>query len=161
MGGILFGGIAIGPSIGSLLIKWSGDILFPFYVAMTLHLIYLLVAIFLIPESLSLERQLAARQRHRDDIAARAAKDLDERNEAYAAGPVWLVLTHVKRAMLMPWAFLRPLSLLLPSKGPPGAEDTPVLRSRGPPRQGWDAELMKISIGYALYVMVVVSFVCS
>ena len=157
MGGILFLGIAIGPTIGALVIKWTGSILGPFYVALSLHLLYLVVAIFFIPESLSPERQLAARERHTDDIAARAAKDAEEIAQARESGTAHVILAQLKRAAMMPWGFLRPLALLLPSRVRPSEEDTPVLRSRGPPRQGWDAELMKITIGYALYVMVVVS----
>ncbi|KAK4701137.1 hypothetical protein P7C70_g5100, partial [Phenoliferia sp. Uapishka_3] len=155
IGGILFGGIAIGPTIGSLIIRWTGSILSPFYLAMALHLLYLLVALLFIPESLSTERQIAARLRHKEDIAARRAKAVEESDQAREDGVLFVVLAYAKKAVLMPWAFLRPLNLILPTRNAPSEEDTPVLRSRGPQRQGWDWELTKIAVGYALYVMVV------
>ncbi|KAH8702414.1 putative tetracycline-efflux transporter [Talaromyces proteolyticus] len=61
----LFGGIAIGPFLFGLLIKLTGSIIVMFYTVLCFHGIYFVVLLFIIPESLSKERQQAAKQKHR------------------------------------------------------------------------------------------------
>ncbi|KAM0751846.1 MFS general substrate transporter [Meredithblackwellia eburnea MCA 4105] len=155
LGGLLFGGIALGPSLGSLVIRLTGTIVGPFYVALVIHIIYLFAVVFVIPESLSHARQVAARHRHQEELAARAAKEVEEVEAAAAKGWIYVAWTHTKRTLMRPWAFLRPLNLLLPKRGPVAEEDLPILRSRGPPRQGWDTELTKLGIGYAFYIIMI------
>ncbi|KFY21092.1 hypothetical protein V491_03167, partial [Pseudogymnoascus sp. VKM F-3775] len=71
--GALFGGIALGPLLAAFISKATGSILSVFWIAFFCHLIVLLYHLFVIPESLSLKRQLAARARHEEEIAAAAA----------------------------------------------------------------------------------------
>ena len=61
--GSLFAGIAIGPILAGYLVKATGKLLAPFYVALSLHSAVFLFVLFVIPESLTKERQLAARQK--------------------------------------------------------------------------------------------------
>lgn len=61
----LFGGIAFGPLIAGYIIKATGDVSLIFFIAIGCHLIYLCSIAFIIPESLSEKRQLAARAKHR------------------------------------------------------------------------------------------------
>jgi len=63
--GCLFTGIAIGPVIAGYIIKATGEILTIFYIALGCHLIFLSFLLFVVPESLSEERQMAAREKHR------------------------------------------------------------------------------------------------
>jgi MFS family permease len=48
-------GFAIGPFLGSLVIKAFGDILILFYIAFVYHLIFIILVLFLIPKSLLVE----------------------------------------------------------------------------------------------------------
>ncbi|MCJ1320493.1 hypothetical protein MMC15_005833 [Xylographa vitiligo] len=61
--GCLFTGIAIGPFIAGYIVKRTGDILSIFYIALGAHLLFLVFILFIVPESLTKERQLAARQK--------------------------------------------------------------------------------------------------
>lgn len=61
--GCLFGGIAIGPLMAGYIVKVSGKILTVFYLSLACHCVYLLFIILVVPESLTEERQLAAREK--------------------------------------------------------------------------------------------------
>jgi hypothetical protein len=160
LGGILFGGIALGPIAGAVAINLTGSILTPFYLALSLHCAYLLVVAFVIPESLSMARQLDARKRQAEEQALEVEEAIKEDLLAQAQGTSMAVLvTRVKRvAWRMGW-FLRPLGLLLPRKRSDDEkeEDRPTLERGGERRVGWDFELLKVAIGYGSYVMVMVS----
>lgn len=60
----LFSGIALGPFLFGLLMKYTGSLLDIFYAVLICHSIYLLTLVFLVPESLSKERQKIARTKH-------------------------------------------------------------------------------------------------
>lgn len=62
--GCMFTGIAIGPFLGGIIVKAADNVLVVFYVALLCHLTFILSVLFLIPESLSKERQLSARDKH-------------------------------------------------------------------------------------------------
>ena len=61
--GCLFTGIAVGPIIAGYIVKFTGEIITVFYIAVGAHIFFLSFILFLVPESLSKERQLAARQK--------------------------------------------------------------------------------------------------
>ena len=68
----LFTGIALGPLIAAALIKVTGQYLFVFYVALTIHTLFMLFVALVVPESLTKKRQLLARDKHAregEDIA--------------------------------------------------------------------------------------------
>lgn len=62
--GCLFGGIALGPLLGGYIVKASGDIVTIFYVTLTCHCMYFLFLAFLLPESLTKQKQVAAREKY-------------------------------------------------------------------------------------------------
>ena len=62
--GCLFGGIALGPVIAGYIIEATGDILSVFYIALACHATFALVMLFVVPESLTKERQMVARENH-------------------------------------------------------------------------------------------------
>ncbi|KAI1622945.1 MFS transporter [Exophiala viscosa] len=63
--GTLFAGIALGPILAGYLIKLSGTVLIVFYVALGCHLFYILFISLVVPESLSKERQMIAKEKRR------------------------------------------------------------------------------------------------
>ncbi|KFY90798.1 hypothetical protein V498_05824 [Pseudogymnoascus sp. VKM F-4517 (FW-2822)] len=71
--GALFGGIALGPLLAAFISKVTGNILSVFWIAFFCHLIVLLYHLFILPESLSHKRQLAARARHELELSAASA----------------------------------------------------------------------------------------
>ncbi|OBT64180.1 hypothetical protein VE03_06850 [Pseudogymnoascus sp. 23342-1-I1] len=105
--GALFGGIALGPLLAAFISKATGNILSVFWIALVCHLIVLLYHLFILPESLSPKRQLAARARHDHELATAAAA---------AASPT----SRAARAA----NFLAPLRILYPT----GSGTSPHLR---------------------------------
>jgi len=71
--GCLFTGIALGPIIARYIIKETGDIISMFYLAARCHMIFVLMLIFVIPESVPKARQLRAREKYRQAADARPA----------------------------------------------------------------------------------------
>ncbi|KAL8937690.1 MAG: hypothetical protein Q9211_003555, partial [Gyalolechia sp. 1 TL-2023] len=59
--GVLFTGIALGPLVGGYLVKWTGTLVSVFYCAVVAHTFFALFVLLVVPESLTKERQLAAR----------------------------------------------------------------------------------------------------
>lgn len=62
--GTLFAGIAIGPILSGFLMKWTGTILSAFYLALACHVFFIVFLLVLIPESVSKDRQLHARDKY-------------------------------------------------------------------------------------------------
>ncbi|KAK7418487.1 hypothetical protein QQZ08_011239 [Neonectria magnoliae] len=59
----LFSGLAFGPLLAGYLVKWTGSLLSVFYVVLGCHIVFILVVAFIVPESLSKQKQLAAREK--------------------------------------------------------------------------------------------------
>ena len=102
MQGCLFIGIAIGPILAAYIVEATDSILSVFYLALLIHLVFFCYVLFMIPESLSRKRQLAARQKFN-------MKPRDERH----------ILIRIRSANL-----LRPLKILYPT----GEGSSPQLR---------------------------------
>ncbi|CAG8587588.1 17476_t:CDS:2 [Cetraspora pellucida] len=66
--GSLFLGIAIGPIIGGKIVEYTNDILSTFYVSLIISILNLLFILFILPESLSKERQLENQKRQLDNV---------------------------------------------------------------------------------------------
>ena len=99
--GALYVGIAAGPSGAAFLIKKTGQALIVFYIGLALHATFCLALFFIVPESLSKERQLAARETYRTKKTGLVS----------AKWFSWQALNPVK--------LLTPLSILLPAVGRP------------------------------------------
>ncbi|KAF9218282.1 MFS general substrate transporter [Gyrodon lividus] len=67
--GLMFTGVAVGPIVGGILMRLTGTTLSVFYLATVLHTIYALLAIFVLPESLTRARARCARLRHKKEKA--------------------------------------------------------------------------------------------
>ena len=100
--GALFFGIAVGPTGAAYLISKTGDSLPVFYIGFVLHTVFCLSVYFIVPESLSKERQLEARERHR----AKKADAIESR---------WYSL----KKNLNPLNLITPLKILMPAVGRP------------------------------------------
>jgi MFS family permease len=64
----LFGGVAFGPLLTAFLMKKTGTLLTIFYVALGIHIFFILFITFVVPESLTKKRQLVAREKHAAEI---------------------------------------------------------------------------------------------
>jgi hypothetical protein len=62
--GCLFTGIATGPIIAGFIIKLTGEVISMFYLACGAHILFVLLLVFVIPESVPRARQLASREKH-------------------------------------------------------------------------------------------------
>ncbi|GJN94314.1 hypothetical protein Rhopal_007388-T1 [Rhodotorula paludigena] len=95
LGGCMMFGFALGPLLGSYLITAASPsptaVLAPFYAALALHALYWLVMACVLPESLSRDRQLKARERHAvDRKLRREQEEADERACKSGAERAWL-----------------------------------------------------------------------
>ena len=61
--GCLFTGIAFGPIISGYIVKYTGSLISIFYVVLVAHGFFISTLVFIIPESLTKERQMAAREK--------------------------------------------------------------------------------------------------
>lgn len=154
-GGILFLGIALGPMLGSFIIKASGNTLMPFYVALAMHVAYSFVTWAVLPESLSIERQRDARARHRANVAARKEASKAALGAARRNGSVAVWMHQATGVLLSPLMALRPLLLLLPRKRSVDEPelDRPAIELLSAPRAGWDFALAKIALAWACYML--------
>lgn len=102
--GVLFAGIALGPLFAGYVYKASQSNLTIFYVALGCHLGYLLFILFVVPESLTKERQKQARAKHR--------KEKEKAENAQQAGQNWLFRSY---AVARSTNIFAPLTVLWPT----------------------------------------------
>lgn len=69
---MLFLGIALGPIFSGFLIKVTGNLMVPFYFALGCHCFFILFTSIAVPESLSKERQIAAREKRMSETVVRS-----------------------------------------------------------------------------------------
>jgi MFS family permease len=98
--GVLFFGIAAGPGGAAFWIRHGGTQLV-FYIALAFHATFCLSVFFIVPESLSEDRQLAAREKHR-------IKNVDMEAPKWFSWRVW-----------NPMNLITPLAILMPAVGRP------------------------------------------
>ena len=105
--GCLFAGIALGPIIAASIIKATGDILSIFYLAVGAHGMFILWLIFIVPESLSKERQRIARRK----LSSKDANNATSHGKAASQN----ALTHFAK-YLRGGNLLAPLTILWPTE---------------------------------------------
>ncbi|KAG6885884.1 hypothetical protein C0993_008403 [Termitomyces sp. T159_Od127] len=127
--------MAIGPSLGSVLVRFTGNPLSVFYAAFGVHLIYAFIVSFIVPESLLRSQMEQSRLKH--NIQLREAA------ENMAAG----AYMRIKRL----FAFLSPLKVFLP-----GFQETiPVVNTS---KEGRDWNLTILAGVYALEISIIGSY---
>ena len=130
--GLLFSGMALGPTLGGLLIRYTGNLLVPFYFATSMHLFYAFFLWVIVPESLSRDKMDDARKSH--------ALKLDRQR-----------ITDLSRPIVAKFKFLfsslSPLKLFL----------SPPLRKGGNPsrpKRDWNLLFIALSYGGTMTLMV-------
>ncbi len=133
--GLLFIGFAFGPTLGSLLIRTTGQVLSVSYLATGIHILYTFMVWFVLPESLSLRSRLRARARYAHEHRA----DASERSHRFGGRTLPLV----KRL----FAFLTPLGVFSPQVQE--VNNNPLKRKRD-----WNLTIMGITYGLMVSIMV-------
>ncbi|KAF9444748.1 MFS general substrate transporter [Macrolepiota fuliginosa MF-IS2] len=136
--GLVFTGMAIGPTLGALLIRSTGQILSVFYVSAGSHLIYAFLVWFILPESLSLSYRLRARAKYAEEVQV----DSSGRNRSFTVR-----LLVVTRRL---FAFLSPLSVLSPEVK--DSSSNPLKKRK----RDWNLTLL--GIAYALTTSIMGSY---
>ncbi|KAI0647308.1 major facilitator superfamily domain-containing protein [Trametes meyenii] len=130
--GLLFTGMAIGPTLGGLVIRFSGSFISVFYIATGLHLFFALLIWFVIPESLSPQEMKAAQIRQEVED--------EEYRAAHRHGGTLVLLKKM-------FAFLTPLLLFVPI----------ALNEGGTPskanRRDWSLCLVVAAYGFTVSLM--------
>ncbi len=130
--GLLFTGVAIGPLLGGLLIRFTKNFIIVFYISAIIHVTYALLVWFIIPESLSKADMLDARARHK--VAN------EEYLAAHAHGGVAVFFKRM-------FSFLTPLAIFLPVRvddGKPGKGQ----------KRDWNLLFIVMSYGFVVSLMV-------
>ena len=133
--GLLFTGTALGPSIGGLLIHFTGQVLSVFYLAGCLHLLYSCWVWFIIPESLTKGHMELAKIRYADRLHA-TSSDPDN-------GFIARFIRNSQRLFF----FLRPLAIFGP------IEDANRNGLKGP-KKDWNLTLLIAAYGFTVALMV-------
>lgn len=137
--GVMFTGMAIGPAIGGLLRRTTGNALTVFYFATCVHALYALINWTILPESLSPARLRASRRRY---ARARA----DARKAAVEAGTQGAVVA-VKHFVKTLFSFAEPLSVFVPVR---------VKHAKTPGKVGrrdWSLTLVALSYMFVIMIM--------
>ncbi|KAG9040367.1 hypothetical protein FS837_000736 [Tulasnella sp. UAMH 9824] len=129
--GTLFIGIALGPTLGSLLIRVTGDLLTPFYLALAGHILATLYMWLVLPESLSAEDMARNRQK-REIILQEQAEALRQSRRSGS----WRDKLLAFKFLLTPF---EPVLLFWPRK-----------REVGQPGRGRDWNLTLIATAYGI-----------
>lgn len=136
--GLLSTGVAIGPTLGTILIKSTGTILSVFYLYAAGFVIFIATIILIVPESLSVEA--------RRDIADRLARENEEAQAMYqeerSNSPFGFFWQIVSRAMV----FFAPLAIFLPRQR--------VSTKPSEKASGMDWNLTYVAIAFGVYTLV-------
>ncbi|GAA99360.1 uncharacterized protein L969DRAFT_93820 [Mixia osmundae IAM 14324] len=161
--GLLFGGIALGPIIGSVVVRASGNVLLPFYLTTAVHSLEVLGVLFILPESLTRKRQREARAKRQQRRTEQDKQDREseERHHAEQArlSPLRAFVARSRRRIgkgaSTATAFTRALAVILPKKMEDYSEsDVPkILRKTDQRRRDWS--LTFVALAYALWVMMI------
>ena len=81
--GTLFTGMAVGPVLAAYIIKWAGNIMVIFYIALGCHVFFILFLLILIPESLQEAHQRTARAKYNDVMKSIRYSTLSSRIRNY------------------------------------------------------------------------------
>ncbi|KAJ3895723.1 major facilitator superfamily domain-containing protein [Lentinula edodes] len=128
--GLLFIGFALGPTLGGLLIRFTQQTIYVFYVGALIHMIYAFMIWFIVPESNSQKKMQRARAKYQEEL---------EQSQRAREGAG--ILIRAKRL----FSFLTPLAVF----NPVPVSENPLK----PPRQDWSLAL--IALSYAFTVSVV------
>lgn len=132
----MFTGLAIGPTVGSLLIRSTGVIISVFWLTLAVHLLYAVLIFAGLPEPLSQRRMMASRKKYADEL-----RD-DAEDRASCSTPGWRM--RAKRL----FKFLAPLSILLPNFV---ENDRKPLKTK---ERDWTLALIAVAYGFTISIIV-------
>lgn len=132
---MLFIGMTLGPTLGSIIIRATGNIMSVFYIGAIVHLITLFLNLLVVPESLFPAQMALSRQKYMEETKT-------QRREVG-----WFA--RVKRL----FGFLSPLAILAPVH----VDSTGTASSRWLRKGKWDWSLTFTAIAYGATVMLLVS----
>ena len=130
--GLLFTGVGVGPLLGGLLIRYTGQFIIVFYISAVIHCVYALLVWLIIPESLSKAEMQDARRRYKLVIEDYIA--------AHAHGGVVVLFKRM-------FSFLTPLAIFLPTRIVGGNP------AKGQ-RRDWSLLFVVLAYGFVVSLMV-------
>ncbi|KDR73681.1 hypothetical protein GALMADRAFT_251462 [Galerina marginata CBS 339.88] len=133
--GLLFTGMALGPTLGALLIRFTGQTISVFYVAASLHVVYTILVWTTIPESLDKKKM--------DQAKAKYAVDLLETANEREVNPAVGLLVRLRRL----FAFLSPLTIFMPE------EEKHTGNPLKKPKKDYNLTLMALGYGFTISLM--------
>ncbi|KAI0428406.1 MFS general substrate transporter [Xylaria sp. FL1042] len=112
----LFTGLAFGPILAGKFTLWTGSVLSIFYVALVCHIVVISFVWFVIPESLSKKRRMAAQEKHQAEQEAIQAA-LSRSLETQSRLPAWIANDKLRTSLfiLLNANPLEPLKMFVPS----------------------------------------------
>lgn len=125
--------MAIGPFLGSILVRFTGMALSVFYAAFGIHMIYAFIVCFIVPESLLRSQMEQSRLKHNAQLRDAAGNT--------TAG-AYIRIRHL-------FAFLSPLSTFLP-----GFEETTAVGKSLKRRRDWNLTIVAGVYALAISIMV-------
>ncbi|KAI0341888.1 MFS general substrate transporter [Trametopsis cervina] len=124
--GLTYAGFGLGPTIGGIVVHFTGSPLSVFYISTTLHALYAVLVWFIVPESLSKRRQLEARKLKREEEQAAQGRRRSS------------ILQRSTKLL----GILAPLALFYPTA--PAADDLDPLKR---PKRDWNLLLLALAYG--------------
>ena len=124
--GLIFIGFALGPAIGGLLLRTTGQVLSVFFLAAAIHTAYVLFAWFVVPEPLTTEQMQNSIKKHEERLHE-SQHDHDQHR----------AVTYMKRI----FQFLSPLTIFIPSRKAGTGKD-------------WNLTLIALSYGLIYLILV-------
>ena len=125
--------MVLGPSIGSLVIRFTGQVLSVFYMGGSLHLLYSCLVWFIMPESLSKGYMELAKSRYANSLRTASPNS----NNSFG------FIRNTQRLFF----FLRPLAILKPAE----EVNRNALKGR---RKDWNLTLLAAAYGFTVALMV-------
>ncbi|KAF8236196.1 hypothetical protein L208DRAFT_1252513 [Tricholoma matsutake] len=126
--GLFFTGMTFGPTLGGLLIRFSGNALSVFYLAGLIHFLYACMVWLIVPESLSL-------------------RQMDLLHRKYVAESDGDRVHGITKRL---FAFLSPLTLLMPGIGGEEQGNINPLKAKG---RDWSLTLLSAAYGCTIFIM--------
>ncbi|KAI0460179.1 MFS general substrate transporter [Xylaria acuta] len=114
----LFTGLAFGPILAGKFAVWTGSILSIFYIALGFHALVILFIWFIVPESLSKRRRMAAQEKHQaEQETIQAALPVSVERVFGSQPPAWIATDrlHTWLPILLSANPLAPLKMFAPS----------------------------------------------
>ena len=139
----LFSGIAFGPLLTALIVKKTGNLILIFWVALGIHIFFILFISIVVPESLIKKRQMVAREKY--------AAETETENVVWRGQVDWYTTA---RAVLHRVNILKPLKILFPTG--PGTSN--VLRSNLILLSIVDTTIFGVAIGAMVVVVYYVGY---